>query len=252
MILDRAGNKADIAQKIQYYFPPHNAYIEPFFGAGGMFFNKPKVKFNFLNDNDHDVFNLFRCVVERKDELVEWIVRTPIIEKQFYEWHRGKREDDPIIACVRFLFLSNMGLYGNSRTMRIGCNNIKENILKGIEHTFKYLNNCFFMNGDFRSFFKKIQQQENKSKMLIYADPPYLDTANNYGSTWGEKDSNDLFDTLQSTDLMFAMSEFNNPFIVEQANDRKLNIITIGERSNIKNRRVEILITNFNNHLKLF
>ena len=50
MILRRLGNKSKIAHKIQEYFPPHSVYIELFFGAGGMFFNKPKVQYNFLND----------------------------------------------------------------------------------------------------------------------------------------------------------------------------------------------------------
>ena len=43
MILRRLGNKKLIAEKIICHFPPHEIYIEPFFGAGGMFFNKPKV-----------------------------------------------------------------------------------------------------------------------------------------------------------------------------------------------------------------
>ena len=51
----RLGNKTKIAQDIQKYFPKHNLYVEPFFGAGGMFFNKPKAKYNVLNDLDVDV-----------------------------------------------------------------------------------------------------------------------------------------------------------------------------------------------------
>ena len=62
MILRRLGNKTKIAKEIQKYFPTHSIYVEPFFGAGGMFFNKPKVKFNIVNDMDSDVFNLFQVV----------------------------------------------------------------------------------------------------------------------------------------------------------------------------------------------
>lgn len=43
MVLRRLGNKAKIAGKIAEHLPPHKIYIEPFFGAGGMFFNKPNV-----------------------------------------------------------------------------------------------------------------------------------------------------------------------------------------------------------------
>ena len=119
MILRRLGNKAKIAAKIQAYFPQHDLYIEPFFGAGGMFFNKPKAKYNIVNDLDSDVFNLFQV---------------------------------------------------NEQT---GCK--------------------------------------------------------------------------------YAMSEFDNPFILNQAKERNLNVITIGERQNLKNRRAEILITNYKDpQMKLF
>ena len=49
------------------------------------------------------------------------------------------------------------------------------------------------------------------------------------------------------------MSEFNHPFILKQAEKRGLNVIIIGERQNLKNRRIEILVTNYkNNQQSLF
>ena len=75
MILRRIGNKSKLAKEIQKHFPKHDIYIEPFFGAGGMFFNKPKAKYNFLNDIDADVFNLFQVVSLRKQELEDLFFR---------------------------------------------------------------------------------------------------------------------------------------------------------------------------------
>lgn len=69
MILRRLGNKKAIAHKIIPYFPPHKIFIDVFFGAGGMFFNKPKAKYNIVNDLDSDVFNLFQVVMNQKEEL---------------------------------------------------------------------------------------------------------------------------------------------------------------------------------------
>ena len=48
------------------------------------------------------------------------------------------------------------------------------------------------------------------------------------------------------------MSEFDHPFVLEEAKRRNLNIINIGERKNLGNRRLEILITNYQNHPTLF
>ena len=48
------------------------------------------------------------------------------------------------------------------------------------------------------------------------------------------------------------MSEFDNEFILNQAKKRGLNVIVIGERKNLKNRRTEILITNYEKQKSLF
>ena len=81
MILLRLGNKQRIAMDIQKYFPQHKIYIEPFFGAGGMFFNKPKVKHNIVNDLDSDVFNLYQVVLNQKEELMELYKITPYLKE---------------------------------------------------------------------------------------------------------------------------------------------------------------------------
>jgi DNA adenine methylase len=43
MILNRLGNKRRLASKIITYIPNHTLYIELFFGAGGLFFNKKPI-----------------------------------------------------------------------------------------------------------------------------------------------------------------------------------------------------------------
>ena len=78
MILRRLGNKSKISEKIHKLFPKHEIYIEPFFGAGGMFFNKQKAKYNIVNDIDADVFNLFMVVMNDKEALREAFFQMPI------------------------------------------------------------------------------------------------------------------------------------------------------------------------------
>ncbi len=69
VLLRRLGNKQRNAAKYLPLMPPHRIYFETFFGAGGMFFNKPLADYSYLNDLDGDVYNLFRVVLERADEL---------------------------------------------------------------------------------------------------------------------------------------------------------------------------------------
>lgn len=245
MILNRLGNKTKIASEIQKYFPKHDIYIEPFFGAGGMFFNKPKAKYNFVNDFDDDVYNLYRQLLDNREELVKWIEITPVTETQFKEWGKGKREQTPILNAVRFLFISNFGLYGKANTLRIGAVNPKKMILEQINVTFEYLRDVYFFNTDFRDVFRKCDYKGNIERCFCYCDPPYLDTNNNYSNSFTEQDSFDLFETLQNSGVKWAMSEFNHPFIIAEAEKRNLKINYIGERQNLMNRRIEVLVTNY-------
>lgn len=253
MILRRLGNKSKIAQDVIKHFPEHKIYIDMFFGAGGIFFNKPKAKYNILNDIDSDVFNLYNVVSNSKDELKEAFEIMPIHSDLFDYWKQNK-EVEPIRKAVRFLMLSNFGYMGKPDTLKMVCGNEKTQFYKYYEATYEKIKDCRFMNYDFRKVLNKIDyvSYDPVKSAFIYADPPYLGTGNNYKEIFTEQDSEDLFELLVNSGLMFAMSEFDSKFILNQAKQRNLNIIYIGERQNMKNRKTEILVTNYKKAPTLF
>lgn len=248
MILRRLGNKKKIAHKIIEHFPEHKIYIEPFFGAGGMFFNKPKVKYNIVNDLDSDVFNLFQVIMNQKEELEKAFYIMPIHSDLLDYWKKNL-ESDPVKKALRFLFLSNFGYMGAPNSLRFGCCDDKNVFNKHIDKTFELLEKVQFTNYDFRKVFKCASfSEEEKPTGFIYMDPPYIQTRNKgYSKHFTKKDIVDLFNCADRSEMKFAISEFDHPFIIDQANQRGLNIHIIGERQNLKNRRTEILITNYKN-----
>ena len=250
MILRRAGNKSKIAADIQKQFPTHKIYGELFFGAGGMYFNKPKAKYNILNDLDSDVFNLFQVVSNNKSELESIIDIMPLHQDLLEYWKKNK-ETDPIKRAVRFVFISNFTFMCNGASMVFGAENPKAVFFQNLNKTFELIKDAQFSNVDFREYFK-ILRGKNSAETFLYCDPPYIGTWDNYSNSFTEKDSTDLFDCLQNSNCKWAMSEFDNEFIINQAKERNLNIITIGERGNLKNFRTEILVTNYKNHATLF
>jgi len=254
-MLRRLGKKTKLAPKIISYFPEHSCYIELFFGAGGLFFNKPRVAYNFMNDIDNDVYNLFMVLKNSPDELYDNMEITPYHESVFKNW-KTEKEIEPVWQAVRFLYLSNFGYMGSGDTLKFGIDNSKKETLNKIKIYFEKIQNVQFLNSDFRQALNKIAYRKkiiNKSVSFIYADPPYLNTENNYNQGFIEIDSIDLFNVLTESGIKFAMSEFNNPFIVSQAKERNLNIIEIGERRTLKSRQIEILITNYDiNQRELF
>jgi DNA adenine methylase len=233
------------------YFPKHRMRIELFFGAGGSFFYLPEPKYSILNDLDDDVTNLYLIIQNDPERLRREIELVPISENLIKHWKKN-RESEPIKKAVRFLALSNFTFLGKGDTLQIGLNNAKENILEGLTTTFQKLQNSKIMNRDFRevlpaiSFTKGLNDKEN---CFTYLDPVYLDTEHYYRvPKWKKEDTADCLDIMVNSGIKSAMSEFNHPFVVDEARKRGLNIIPIKERANIKNRRVEILITNYDLH----
>lgn len=253
MILRRLGNKAKIADKIIPYFPTHKIYIEPFFGAGGMFFNKPKAQYNIVNDIDSDVFNLFQVVMNQKDELEKAFYMMPI-HSDLLEYWKANKETDPIRKALRFIMISNFTFNGAGSTLEFMASNHKLYFMSKLSETMKYIFDVQFNNKDFRLFVKEILYRGDfeREKSFIYADKPYSNTGNNYSNDWTNQDDIDLLNVLEETKIKYAVSEFEGSHFESIALEKGLNKIVIGERQNLKNRRVEILLTNYLNETTLF
>ena len=249
MVLRRVGNKARIAKDVVKHFPPHKIYIEPFFGAGGIYFNKPKAQYNFLNDLDDDVFNLFMVLKNQKQALIEYFEEVPMCESLFKHWVQHK-ETDAIPKAARFLYLSNLSYLGKKDTFRFGPENPLQILINRI---IKYedLNHPYFMNKDFKKVFDSItiRDKNDYCKTFIYNDPPYLATATVYSTDkWNEQDLIDLFEEnmkMAERGAKFAISEFEHDLLLELVEKYNLEIINIGERQNLKNRRKEVMVVNY-------
>lgn len=255
MILRRLGSKAKISMKIQQYFPKHDIYIEPFFGCGGMFFSKPKAKHNICNDLDGEIFNLYTIIQSHAKELIELIDETPLSEHLFEHWKVNK-ETEPLRKALRFLCLTNLSFGGLMNTFSTNIlTQDKENFARIINNAFKQMGNTKFLNKDFRELLKNLNFPHgdlDKVNCFIYADPPYIGTNDTFEHSFTENDTMDLFEILNEIGIRFMISEFDTPFILGLADKYKLNVITLGERKNLMNKRTEILITNYENAPTLF
>lgn len=257
MILTRPGNKKELVGPLHGYFPPHRCRILPFFGAGGDFFKMPKADFTVINDGDDDVTNLFLTVINQREELRKLIEIMPISQSLLKYWLKNK-EADPVKKSVRFLLLSNFTYMGKQDTIKFGVNRTKENLLRRIEPTFKELvgTTTQIMTEDFRDVIKKISFADrvlSRDESFIYMDPAYLDTTNTYSTPdWTKEDAVDCLGIMVNEGIKAAMSEFDHPFIMSEAKKRGLNIFPLKSRRNMKNRRTEILITNYLPNHRLF
>jgi DNA adenine methylase len=245
----RQGSKLRIAKDIIQHFPKHTTYIEMFFGAGGLFFKKPKAKFNICNDIDSDVFNLWKVLQDEKtkDEFYEYM-KNVIHHEDILEYWQQNKETEPVKQASRFIFLSNFTFHSGGSTL-VNLNfKPKDVIIRKVEQTYDFIKDVSFINKDFREVLKSIDDVlfTQEQGAFLYADPPYLNTRSVvYGGDWKQKDTEDLFEILVNSGNRFAISEFNNEVIDELVDKYDLHITDIGERKNISKRQNEVLITNY-------
>ena len=67
-----------------------------FAGGLSMFFRKPKVEWNVVNDKDNNIVNLYTCVMHKLNELVEYLNWLPKSRKLFLDFRTEIKEKDEI------------------------------------------------------------------------------------------------------------------------------------------------------------
>ena len=82
-LLKYPGSKFRTAEWIISHFPEHHSYLEPFFGSGGVFFNKPPSRIETINDLDNNVVNLFEVIRDYPEELAEAVFNIPYARAVF-------------------------------------------------------------------------------------------------------------------------------------------------------------------------
>jgi DNA adenine methylase len=257
--LTRRGSKARIAEKLLAYFPPAEKidyYMEPFFGSGAIFFAKEKSKYSFLNDKDLDVYNLFE-VIRTEPEKLEFMLRTTLIHEHYFYQFRDELKAKPaepidVARAFKFLFCTEVSLYGRAGTYAIAqhlnANTAADARIKACSAFLQ--EKTYFIRGDFKHFINMMGKKYffgPTKKTFIYCDPPYLGTQNNYDN-FTINETSEMFDILTQKALVgckFAVSEFDSDITRDLAKQYNLNVFDVCERRNIKNRRTELLLTNY-------
>lgn len=164
------------------------------------------------------------------------------------KWKR-ERPTDPIEKALRFLLLSNFTYLGKGDTLRIGLDNSKAMLLSKIDDVFRLLCHAKITNYDFRDVIQKISFSNKlltKKDAFVYLDPVYFETEYFYTCPkWTVTDTMDCFELMKNCGIKCAMSEFNHPFVLSEAKKHGFEVVYLMDRKNMKNRRVEILILNY-------
>lgn len=93
-VLRYPGAKWGLAPWIIGHLPPHEAYVEPFFGSGAVLLRKAPARSELVNDIDGSVVAFFRILRDRPDDLARALALTPYAREELHEARDGDCVDD--------------------------------------------------------------------------------------------------------------------------------------------------------------
>lgn len=107
----RVGGKHYSSKKIVPLIPEHDIYVEPFVGAGSIFFRKERSGVEVINDLDKDIYHLFTDIKKVSKEDVENMNFKP--SKSRYNYFKENNFSDPKKRFERNYYLSYNSFGGN-------------------------------------------------------------------------------------------------------------------------------------------
>lgn len=116
-VLKYPGSKIKIADWICRYIPPHETYLELFFGGGAVFFNKEPTRIETINDLSGEVVNYFKILRDHPEELIRLLELTPYSREEYNS--SFDPTDDPIERARRFAVRCWQG-FGSSNKYKNG------------------------------------------------------------------------------------------------------------------------------------
>ena len=186
-VLKYPGAKNRLAEWICGFIPEHEVYVEPYFGSGAIFFNKPPARIETINDLDGNVVNYFRVIREKPEELARMLALTPFSREEYYNSCIFDENDSDIEKARKFAVRCWQG-FGSSNVYR---NGFRSSQRRTSPHTTKEWGGLpeSLIEASQRLQNAQIEQlpaleilkRYDTEDVFIYVDPPYLHgTRKNY------------------------------------------------------------------------
>lgn len=252
------GGKKSLRELIVSLFPLYyERYIEVFGGGGWVLFHKPPGNdFEVYNDFNGLITNLYRCVREKPNELIDALYFVLNSREDFdivkEALARDSPESDVIRASyfyqlIRYSYASGLTSFGSQPHDMWGNFPL-------IEQAHRRLSKVVVENKDF----EKLIRQYDRPVSFFYADPPYFETEKYYKNVgedgFKKKDHIRLRDTLMGIEGKFLLSYNDCSFIRELYDAPNIQIESYTRINNIKQRYDngaqfhEILVANYDMH----
>jgi len=231
---------------------PHDEYREPFIGGGSVFFGKPKVKENWINDIDADLVNTYKVIQDpRKHKELIALLENEIATPERHGQVKVLDPKDEIERAFKYFYLNRTSYSGIMKKPAWGYRDDKSSPPKNwgamIVNAHKKLQGVKITSLDFT----EVLLEKSNSKTLFYLDPPYFeaDQKRAYKNHFLIEDHLRLSHILKKCEHPFILSYDNISAIKELYSWATIIELSWNyNTSNIKNteriKGKEIIITN--------
>ena len=249
------GGKKALRGKIVSMFPDYyKNYIEVFGGAAWVLFYKdPRHDFEGYNDLNSCLVNLYRCVRDKPEELMDKL-RYVLNSREDFDLAR-KRLADPNcgtdVQRAAWYYQVIRQSYG-AATESFGARPQSiRSTFPLIEQAYLRLENVLVVNKDFSQIIRYYDHDDS----LFYCDPPYVNAEGYYKGIgdegFTEADHIRLHDDLMSTHSKFLLSYNDDEFVRRLYNDPGLYLTEVKRPDSLRQRTQpgamysELIISNY-------
>lgn len=249
----RLGGKMRLRKKIIEQIPEHKCYVEPFFGAGWVYFGKALSTSEVINDLDGELVTLFRCFKHHSDELARY-VDSELFSREAFRDHLKADYTylTDIQRAARYYYLLNTSFGGQGSTFGYSLTSAPPK---------KFFNTASF--GSIRDRLKSTYIEQlpysdllakyDREDTFFFLDPPYLDTSTRFSPdfkiAFGKPEFECMALLLQSLKGKFILTVGDHPFMWELFGDFHIEKVNVGysvSRSSAARKSFgELIIRNF-------
>lgn len=258
----KASLYSDFRKTIRANFGRLCIFVEPFAGGAGLglsLLSAGDINTLYLNDIDRSIFCIWENILYNPDKLCGFVDKVPLTIDTWKEArHIFTNADDYSDTDLGFasFYLNRTNVSGilsggpmggkAQKDYSLGCRFNRKDLIERIQHVSEMRDRIVLSNVSAIDMIPAIENDRNKSKVLLYLDPPYYQKGKTlYRYAFTDKDHAELKKNLDILSCKWILSYDRHDFIYDLYRDSiKINIgMDYSAYDHIRTR--EYLFSNF-------
>lgn len=250
------GGKQKLADRIISMLPEHRLYCEPFFGGGAVFFAKPPVPLEVINDTNSELINFYR-VIKTNFKKLKKEIKCTLHSRTYHQAAKiilgFPQLFDEIKRAWAVWTLANQSfrsIQGNTWQCDLKENTTAKRLTnKKINFTEEYSKRLEQVQLENRDALKVIQTWDSKDS-FFYCDPPYYNSNMGHYKGYTEQDFENLLELLSKIKGKFLLSSYPSELIEKYAkkykwHTEKIEGLTVSVGLGKQKTKTEVLTGNY-------